>query len=301
MNSTPDFRNITGTEPALSIELEEGRLDPSSEPTVAAAVAAATVDDTPVRQQQHRALDVVIAHYDPAVEQAENLLRLIEVPTIMEKNPRWIMYNKNEGKRPILLDKMKFDEVIDLPNIGREGQTYLHHMISRNDVLADHTLFCQDAPHNMDRVVMRLGNLFTNRTGFLSLSLEQMCPCGGCPCPLDHITEFYAMVSNSICIGDFMAAMTGCFVVSRRRIQSVRIEKLEYMKEMLEAPLGHFIHQQGYNTESKPSSPAVGHIVERMWSVAFNCHTRDVFDRQDCTSIDCIGPQCLDDDEGNTS
>jgi len=33
-----------------------------------------------------------------------------------------------------------------LPNIGREAHTYLHHLVSRYDTLADWTIFCQGKP-----------------------------------------------------------------------------------------------------------------------------------------------------------
>ena len=36
--------------------------------------------------------------------------------------------------------------VLPLPNTGREAHTYLHHIVSRYDTLADWTLFCQGRP-----------------------------------------------------------------------------------------------------------------------------------------------------------
>jgi hypothetical protein len=34
----------------------------------------------------------------------------------------------------------------DLPNVGREAHTYLHHLVERYDTLADVTVFCQGKP-----------------------------------------------------------------------------------------------------------------------------------------------------------
>jgi hypothetical protein len=38
------------------------------------------------------------------------------------------------------------DHVETLPNVGREAQTYLHHIVQRYDDLADVTVFCQGKP-----------------------------------------------------------------------------------------------------------------------------------------------------------
>ena len=38
------------------------------------------------------------------------------------------------------------DGAIQLPNIGREAHTYLHHIVDRYDSLADWTIFCQGKP-----------------------------------------------------------------------------------------------------------------------------------------------------------
>lgn len=35
---------------------------------------------------------------------------------------------------------------IPLPNVGREAHTYLHHLVSRYDTLAEQTIFCQGKP-----------------------------------------------------------------------------------------------------------------------------------------------------------
>lgn len=39
-----------------------------------------------------------------------------------------------------------FDTNHSLPNLGREGHTYLHHIIKNYDNLADYTIFCQGDP-----------------------------------------------------------------------------------------------------------------------------------------------------------
>ena len=58
-------------------------------------------------------------------------------------------------KRPVNLTVTVYDKspdasagewAITLPNVGREAHTYLHHIVSRYDSLADWTIFCQGKP-----------------------------------------------------------------------------------------------------------------------------------------------------------
>ncbi len=72
--------------------------------------------------------ELVIAHYH------ENLNWLRRVPTTIQKT----IYSKAETP-PITSHQT-------LPNVGREAHTYLHHITTRYDSLADYTIFCQGKP-----------------------------------------------------------------------------------------------------------------------------------------------------------
>ncbi|SFD11314.1 DUF3431 domain-containing protein [Spirosoma endophyticum] len=74
-------------------------------------------------------IELVVAHY------TENLNWLRNLPTGLQKT----VYDKSpEG--------LTEWEAITLPNIGREAHTYLHHIVSRYDSLAEWTIFCQGKP-----------------------------------------------------------------------------------------------------------------------------------------------------------
>ncbi len=73
-------------------------------------------------------LELVVAHYH------ENLNWLRKVPSSIQK----IVYSKAEISPPI--------PCTPLPNVGREAHTYLYHLTSRYDSLADYTIFCQGKP-----------------------------------------------------------------------------------------------------------------------------------------------------------
>ena len=74
-------------------------------------------------------LELVVAHY------TENLNWLRNLP----KGLRTTVYDKGPNG---LLEQTP----IPLPNVGREAHTYLHHIVSRYDSLAEWTVFCQGKP-----------------------------------------------------------------------------------------------------------------------------------------------------------
>ncbi len=74
------------------------------------------------------AFELVIAHYH------ESLNWLRRVPATIQKT----IYSKAETP-PITSQHT-------LPNVGREAHTYLHHITTQYDSLADYTIFCQGKP-----------------------------------------------------------------------------------------------------------------------------------------------------------
>lgn len=74
-------------------------------------------------------LELVVARY------LEDLGWLRKRPA----NLRVTVYDKSP-------DQSAGPEALPLPNVGREAHTYLHHIVSRYDTLADWTIFCQGKP-----------------------------------------------------------------------------------------------------------------------------------------------------------
>jgi hypothetical protein len=71
--------------------------------------------------------------------------------------------------------------IIARPNVGREGETYLHHILTPWSNLARHTLFTQAGIDDFDELSRRVNDAFTKRTGMLSLSfVSTMCDCHDC-------------------------------------------------------------------------------------------------------------------------
>jgi hypothetical protein len=74
-------------------------------------------------------LELVVAHYTENLNWLRNLPSGIRL-TVYDKSP----------------DHLAGSDAILLPNIGREAHTYLHHIVSHYDSLADWTLFAQGKP-----------------------------------------------------------------------------------------------------------------------------------------------------------
>lgn len=74
------------------------------------------------RRKRKRDVDVVISRYE------ENLDWVVDdLMPIIGAGSRIVVYNK--GRRETLTSKISGAKIVDLPNVGREGHTYLHHII----------------------------------------------------------------------------------------------------------------------------------------------------------------------------
>lgn len=85
--------------------------------------------------------------------------------------------------------------------------------------------------------------------------------------------------------------------------QSMSLERYLYAKELLELPADHPIHEAEEGDwggpfpawKSDPTNPLFGHVMERAWSVIFNCHSMRLAEQTDCEEPGMVGSQCLDD------
>lgn len=84
-------------------------------------------------------LDIVVAYYNN-----KNYMKLFDIFDSISYNYNAIVYNKSTSE----IKATKKITVQPLANIGREGETYLTHIITNYDKLADYTLFIQDDTNN---------------------------------------------------------------------------------------------------------------------------------------------------------
>ncbi|KAI4834500.1 hypothetical protein E4T44_08766 [Aureobasidium sp. EXF-8845] len=112
------------------------------------------------------AIDVVMSIYrEPPSHVTDTFSLLNSLPSIGFKAPRLILYTKDPTANLTLLQQQtNATKVIRLPNVGREGHTYLHHMISSWDDLAAQTFFLQASIHNPREFTARVRDYYTAKT-----------------------------------------------------------------------------------------------------------------------------------------
>ena len=185
-------------------------------------------------------MDVVISRYQENVEWANGI-------------ESCIIYNKGPA------DPVTRHPIVALPNVGREGHTYLYHIIQNYDQLADHTCFLQGHPfdHSPD-LEQRLQAFVT--VPFYSLS--RVYSINLCYDPTDFslhalLIHMYERVFGQAKTNhEFTFGAGAQFIVSRDAIRSRPKSFYENLLRIMEGS----VH------------PPEGFALERFWTMIFT-HT----------------------------
>lgn len=228
------------------------------------------------------AIDVVMSIYrEPPSHITSTFCLLTSMPSIGSKSPRLILYTKDPSANLTLLQQQtNATKVIQLPNLGREGHTYLHHIISSWDDLAAQTFFLQASIHNPREFAARVENYYTPKTGMLSLGFSgQSCECNNCGDRFgwqDHsgiVEETSKEVLNQTCAEQrVLLSYKGQFVASAARIRANERALYKKLRDALQEP-DSWAHGQEY-LQGRPDSlnaPYFGYTLERLWSVIMQC------------------------------
>ncbi len=280
LHNANDSTDTTATKP-------DGNL-----PTQAPAVVAGLKTPGTPRPQ----FDVVIAHHSEEpyyIKVWTDSLR--SIPYMQELGIRIIIYTKGSMDTTAIKEASGADEVIQLPNVGREGGTYLHHLLSVYDDPPRFTLLAQaklrkaqeEGSGKMTQWLQdRLRTKFGNETGFMSMDRKHdICYCGHCTdmgrndfYPL--WPQIYSMLQGKVCqrLEGHVLSFNGHFIVSRNRILARPREIYRYLQTLVDAPADHWIHSEpepGWFEKDKgksmPSNPKFGHTLERLWHTVFDC------------------------------
>jgi hypothetical protein len=230
-------------------------------------------------------VELVISMYkEPVHEVALLVSRLKAMPNL--RDLRIHIYIKDNE---VNIDRARIgigaDKITLLQNIGREGQTYLYHILNNWDALAKHTIFLQADVHNPREFYPRIRNYFDPaQTGMLSLSWPgQVCNCEECG---DHFgfwdtthlfPRIYNRVYNSTKCDKVLLSYKGQFVVSAKRIRGVDISIYRDLHDTF-VNESSWAHDKGY-LQGRPdsmSAPTFGYTMERMWNLLFQCNSIDV-------------------------
>ncbi|KAK5153213.1 hypothetical protein LTS14_007858 [Recurvomyces mirabilis] len=242
-------------------------------------------------------LDIVVSRYQEPYSSVVSMLDSIHnIASIANlDSTRIFIYDK----APETDDALSPDPCISLhhpgvrisritrPNIGREGETYIHHILTHYSDLAQHTLFLQAEPHDRLQALRRIRDYFhPSLTGFLTLSYPSNI-CATC----EDCVDFSEWEEDSSVLRDLQGASFdrdqvcknvlltyhGQFLVSSTRVRS---NPLSFYAEILD----HFIdpasdkHKAPYLNQTwnkdipdSLSAPVFGYTLERMWGSIFGC------------------------------
>ncbi|KAI0973292.1 hypothetical protein F4678DRAFT_24122 [Xylaria arbuscula] len=212
-------------------------------------------------------LDIVIARYDEPIEQVIRTAQLaLDLPNIAGRKVRTIVYNKgalNETELEMDFPIQSGLVIRQLENVGREGDTYLSHVLDSEQDWASHTMFIQAEPHEPQYLQARLEDYFVEGTGFLSLSHVRNF-CASCDTCNDHsgwtadgavLRDIFERSNSHKTCQDISLTYRGQFVVSSHRMKQASKELFRDIRSKL-LDDAHF-----------------GFTLERSWGTLFQCPT----------------------------
>ena len=233
-------------------------------------------------ETKSRSFDIVVSYHDESLpDLITTLTSFLLLPNIAPLAKRVVLYAK-DSTSPISelqqnlttgLPPSTSIYVSSLPNIGREGETYLHHILdnhpnnadNNSTGLADHTLFLQAEMHDPWYMRPRITQYFTPQTGFLSLWHTETL-CSSCTTCRDHSTwnpdarvlesVFREANNGSDCAG-LVPTYRGQFIASAKRIRANDVALYEGLRERF--------------TVTGLENPAWGYDLERLWGTVLKC------------------------------
>jgi hypothetical protein len=155
--------------------------------------------------------DVVLSYYAEDVAFVARFIQYLRnISTLQKLKHRIIVYNKNLNiNNTHLKEVLKADIVQPLPNLGREGGTYLYHIIDNYDILANHILFSQAGVEGITNTGLtdwfshRLEKQFNSTVGYMPLvenGWMTTFDCGVRPGEnMQRLPELWGIIEQTIC------------------------------------------------------------------------------------------------------
>jgi hypothetical protein len=259
-------------------------------------------------------LEIVVSMYKEKTDDVATLIsKLQDMPQISDAHVT-IYLKDGEADEEQVKQETNANEVIKLPNVGREAETYLNHILNRWDNLAERTVFLQADVHNPREFYPFVERYFShNQTGFLNLGWAgNICNSADCGDKFGwhDETAFVPYLQNRIDTSpseNVLLSYKGQFVVTAARIRGIEKPIYNDLWQLLVNETS-WTHQQTYlrGRKDSMSQPYFGYTMERIWNVLFQCSDMDVAWK--CPSLlsgwrsggsiaDC---QCFDEDGGSS-
>jgi len=271
--------------------------------------------------RQQSPMDIVVAYYNkPGIAHWHILT---DMQTIRQAKPRWFIYNKNAPNHSFAwVREFPHSDIVvrQLPNVGYEPQTYLHHIVQHyDDSLARHTIFCQEN-HPYAVYFRRLEYLFDANTSFINLSQEHPCVLREAQSPPwtcksnSELCGFIRYVANTTrrCVAKYWSALNGCFLVSAEAIRRKPKYLYAELLEMAEANLSTAVYggpipikildKMGVKQRALPGftplRPRFALTMERLWVHLFSCPLLHEYGEANCARLNASTPAVRTDIDG---
>ncbi|KAG4412497.1 hypothetical protein IFR04_014353 [Cadophora malorum] len=234
--------------------------------------------------------EIVVSMYKEDPVSVRSMLESLRRTTLLATlQPRVIIYTK-DPKQDLyqLKEATGADQVERLDNLGREGGTYLSHIVNKWDELAEQTMFIQAHAHNMRELIPRINSYLVKETGMLSLGFTGVtCTCNNCSDRWGWedkwgvIPALYEKIYSHACEAEeqILLSYKGQFVASARRIRGISRKVFGGLLTTITSKEGwsHDTSSQDIAgvgaDEDSPSNPYFGFAMERVWGLVMQCGT----------------------------
>ncbi|KAA8613382.1 repeatdomain containing protein [Pyrenophora tritici-repentis] len=222
--------------------------------------------------------------YKERTEEVATLISNLESMPQMADAHVTIYLKDSEADEQKIKQETNAQEVIKLPNVGREAETYLNHIVSRWDSLAERTVFLQADVHNPREFYPFFEQYFrTNQTGFLNLGwVGKICNADNCgdrygwQDETSLFPEIQSRIDHST-RDRFLLSYKGQFVVSAARIRGIDKAIYDDLRQLL-VDENSWAHNEPYlqGRQDSMSQPFFGYTMERIWNLLFQCSDMDI-------------------------
>jgi hypothetical protein len=230
-------------------------------------------------------VEIVLSMYKEPIDEVRKLVNHLQnMPALSDAHVT--IYIKDSGANNTYVKQQTgAHNVTTLPNIGREGETFLNHILNRWHDLARQTIFLQAGIHNPREFYTHVTNYYDRaQTGFLNLGWPgRLCDYENCSDRfgwqdnLHFIPQVCKQVYNSTICEKVLLSYKGQFIVSAARIRGIN-------KDIYHDLWQAFIDEnnpahQPSNLQGRPdsmSAPDFGYTMERLWNLLFQCSSVDV-------------------------
>lgn len=231
-------------------------------------------------------IEVVISMYRERVDDVARLISTIKaMPKLREASVHiYIKDNLNFTDIDSVQRNTGANQVTTRHNIGREGETFLYHILQNWDSLAAHTVFLQADIHSPGELYQQMRTYFDpRRTGMLNLGwLGQICNCDSCgdrfgfEDNVGFLPTLQSQINNATC-DKVLLSYKGQFIASAKRIRGIDKKVYADLHWAFVDP-NSWAHSEPYlmGRDDSMDAPVFGYSVERAWNMLMQCNDGDV-------------------------